>query len=88
MIPIPEEEGFYVYLLECRDHTFYCGWTNQLKKRLAAHNEGRGAKYTKGRGPCQFVYVEDVKTKSEALRREYEIKQLSRQEKMNLIQKS
>lgn len=85
---IPKEKGYYIYILQCADDTYYCGWTTDLYKRLAAHNSGKGAKYTKGRGPCQFVYVEDVKTKSEALRREYEIKQLSRQEKMNLIQKS
>ncbi|MCI8513544.1 MAG: GIY-YIG nuclease family protein [Lachnospiraceae bacterium] len=74
------------YILECRDKTLYTGWTNRLEKRLADHNEGRGAKYTKGRRPVKLVYYEIFATKEEAMRREYEIKQMSRREKEALIQ--
>lgn len=73
------------YILECKDKTLYTGWTNQLEKRLAAHNEGRGAKYTKGRRPVRLVYYETFSTKEEAMRRECEIKRLTRKEKEALI---
>lgn len=73
------------YILECKDKTLYTGWTNQLEKRLAAHNEGRGAKYTKGRRPVRLVYYETFPTKEEAMRRECEIKRLTRKEKEALI---
>lgn len=76
----------YTYMLECKDGTFYTGWTNNLEKRLKDHNEGRGAKYTKARRPVTLVYQECYETKQEAMRREYEIKQLSRKEKLNLIE--
>lgn len=75
----------YVYILECRDGTLYTGWTNHLEKRIEAHNQGKGAKYTKGRGPVKLVYSECYATKKEALRREYAIKQMSRKEKAALI---
>lgn len=76
----------YVYLLRCADGTLYCGWTNDLAKRLAAHNAGRGAKYTRSRLPAELVYSESFETKSEALRRECAVKKLSRHEKEKLIQ--
>ena len=76
---------FYVYLLKCRDDTLYCGYTNDLEKRLQTHNAGEGAKYTKTRLPVELVYSEEYATKSEALKREYAIKQLSREEKQQLI---
>lgn len=76
----------YTYLLECADGTLYCGWTNHLKERVLAHNEGRGAKYTKPRRPVTLVYYEEFETKQEALRREAAIKKLSRGQKVNLIQ--
>ena len=80
-------EENYTYILECADGTLYCGWTNHLEKRVEAHNAGKGAKYTKARRPVKLVYYETFETKSEALSREYQIKQLSRQEKEKLIRK-
>ena len=73
------------YIVECRDGTLYTGWTTDLEKRIKAHNEGKGAKYTKNRAPVRLVYYEEYKTKQEALRREYAIKQLSRKQKLELI---
>ena len=78
----------YIYIVECSDHTYYTGWTNHLEKRIQAHNEGKGAKYTKARRPVHLVYHETFDTKQEAMQREYEIKQLSRKQKEALIQKS
>ena len=79
------EKKNVVYILECKDGSLYTGWTNDLEKRLAAHNEGKGAKYTKGRGPVVLRRVEEFATKEEAMRREYQIKRLTRQEKLALI---
>ncbi len=79
------EKKWYVYILRCRDDTLYTGMTDDLEKRLAAHNAGKGAKYTRGRGPVTMVYTEEVETKVEACRREYRIKRLTRQEKLELI---
>ncbi len=76
---------FYVYLLICSDDTLYCGYTNDLEKRINAHNSGRGAKYTKSRLPVRLVYSESFKTKSEALVRECAIKRMKRSEKLALI---
>ena len=76
----------YTYILRCSDGTFYTGWTNHLDERVRAHNEGRGAKYTRGRGPVELVYYECLETREEALRREYAIKQMSRMEKIRLIE--
>lgn len=75
----------FVYILECSDRTYYTGWTNHLEKRIAVHNSGKGAKYTKYRRPVRLVYYEIYSTKHEAMVREYEIKQLSRKEKAQLI---
>lgn len=75
----------YAYLLKCADDTFYCGWTNNLKKRLTAHNSGRGAKYTKSRRPVVLVYYEKFETKEEAMRREAAIKKFSRKKKEALV---
>lgn len=76
----------YTYILKCNDGTYYTGWTNDPEKRLAAHNSGRGAKYTKARGPVQMVYQEAFATKEEAMKREYAIKQLNRKQKELLIE--
>lgn len=76
----------YTYILGCSDGTYYTGWTNNLEKRLQAHNQGKGAKYTKARRPVSLLYYESFPSKSEAMKREYEIKQLSRKEKEALIQ--
>lgn len=75
----------YVYILECGNGSFYTGWTNNLQHRVQMHNMGKGAKYTKAHLPVKLVYVEEFEDKSEALRREYEIKQLTRSEKLMLI---
>lgn len=75
----------YVYLLRCADDTLYTGYTNDLSRRLAAHNSGRGAKYTRFRRPVALVYWELWPDKSSALRREYALKQLPRAKKLKLI---
>ena len=79
---------YYVYLLRCGDGTLYTGFTNDLARRLAAHNAGKGAKYTRSRLPVELVYWESFSNKSSALRREYAIKQLPRRQKLTLIQSS
>lgn len=75
----------YTYIVECADHTLYTGYTNNLDNRIATHNAGKGAKYTRARLPVRLVYYEEYETKSEAMRREYQIKQMSRAEKLRLI---
>ena len=75
----------YTYILHCADGTLYGGWTNDLKKRLHAHNSGTGAKYTKSRRPVTLAYYEAFETKQEAMKREYAIKQLPRKKKEELI---
>ena len=76
----------YTYMVECADGTLYTGWTNCLEKRLKAHNGGRnGAKYTKTKRPVSLVYYERFITKEEAMQREYQIKQLTRERKLELI---
>lgn len=77
--------SYFVYLLKCSDNTLYCGSTNDLHKRLDMHNNHKGAKYTKGRTPVKLVYKEELNSKSLALKREHEIKKLSRLKKMQLI---
>ena len=77
----------YTYILECADGTLYCGWTNDLEKRLTAHNSGKGAKYTKSRLPVKLVYYETFATPNEAMSREYSIKKMTRSEKLKLIRK-
>ena len=79
--------GWVCYLLRCADDTFYCGISNDLEKRLAAHNAGEGAKYTRGRLPVIVVYQESCEDKSAALKRELQIKRLSRSGKIALLQK-
>ena len=74
-----------VYILECNDGTLYTGWTNDIDKRFKAHNDGKGAKYTKGRRPLKLVYLEELETKSEALKRENEIKKMTKDKKRQLI---
>lgn len=81
------EKQWTLYILECRDGTLYTGITDQLEKRLKAHNAGKGAKYTRGRGPVVLRYQESCADHGSALRREYEIKRLSRQEKLEIIVK-
>ena len=75
----------YTYLLRCSDGTLYCGWTDNLEKRLAAHNSGKASKYTRSRLPVKLVYYEVFDTKREAMSREARIKRLSRREKLALV---
>ncbi|MCC8152115.1 MAG: GIY-YIG nuclease family protein [Lachnospiraceae bacterium] len=75
-------------MLECGDGSLYTGWTNDIRKRLAAHRSGIAAKYTRGRGPIRLAYLEVHDTKSEAMRREVLIKRLTKAEKLALIQES
>ena len=75
----------YTYILKCSDGTFYTGWTNDLEKRLKAHNDGTASKYTRARRPVDLIYFEVFETKQEAMSREYAIKHISREEKQRLI---
>ena len=77
---------WYVYILRCGDGSLYTGITDNMPRRLASHQAGRGAKYTRGRGPLKLVYQEEVSDKPAALRREIEIKRLKRAEKERLIE--
>ena len=76
----------YTYILRCGDGSLYTGWTNHLTKRVADHNAGRGAKYTKAHLPVELVYYEIFETKEEAMKRECDIKKLSRPQKERLIE--
>ena len=75
----------YTYIVRCSDGSLYTGWTNDLEKRIKAHNEGKGAKYTKSRRPVELVYYEAFEKKEEAMSREWAIKQISREEKKGLL---
>jgi len=76
----------YVYILRCADGTLYCGWTTDLEARLATHNSGKGAKYTRSRRPVELVYSEAYEDRHDALSREWHIKRMTRQEKLALLQ--
>ena len=76
---------WYLYILKCGDGTLYTGITNDLEKRLEAHRSGKGAKYTRGRGPLELMYRESCDSHGEALRREHSVKRLSREQKLALI---
>ena len=77
----------YTYIVRCCDNTLYTGWTTDLDRRMEAHNSGKGAKYTRSRRPVELIYAERFDTNQEAMRREWEIKQLSREEKLRLAGK-
>jgi len=79
------QEPSYMYIVRCRDNSLYTGWTNHLQERIAAHNAGRGAKYTKSRRPVELVYYEAFGTKEEAMSREFHVKRLTRAEKLRLV---
>ena len=81
------ESTWYLYILRCRDGTLYTGITTDVEKRFEAHCSGKGAKYTRGRGPLELVYRETCQNHSQALKREWEIKQLPRDEKKKIIEK-
>ena len=75
----------YTYILRCSDGTLYTGWTNDLEARLKAHNAGNASKYTRVRRPVELVYSEEFETKELAMSREWHIKQLTRAQKLRLI---
>jgi len=78
---------FYVYILKCQDNSFYTGYTADLGRRIKEHNTGKGAKYTRARKPVQLLYWEDHISIQDAMRREREIKRLSREKKIQLMNK-
>lgn len=78
---------YFTYIVKCADNTFYTGWTTDLLKRIATHNQGKGAKYTKSRLPVALVYYEEFHSKQEAMKREYQIKHYSRKLKQLLIER-
>jgi len=77
----------YAYILRCADGTLYCGWTNDLDLRLKKHNNGLASKYTRSRLPVELVYFEEFESKEEAMSREWHLKQLTRAQKLKLIEK-
>ena len=77
----------YTYILKCKDGSLYTGWTNDLEQRVAAHNTGKGAKYTKARRPVELVYFEEFETKEQAMKRDYAIKQMARKDKLELVRR-
>jgi putative endonuclease len=77
--------AFYCYILECADGTFYTGWTTDPPRRERQHNAGRGAKYTRTRRPVKLVYVEELPSRAEAMKRELAIKARGRERKRNLV---
>jgi putative endonuclease len=80
-----ENEQHYFYVLTCKDGSFYGGYTNNLERRIKLHNEGKGAKYTRGRGPVTLTYFQCFSTKGEALKAEYQFKHLARKKKMEFL---
>ncbi|PKM81474.1 MAG: hypothetical protein CVU89_09495 [Firmicutes bacterium HGW-Firmicutes-14] len=76
---------YFTYMIKCRDGRLYTGYTNDLEGRIRKHNSGRGAKFTRGRGPVELVYSEDFPSKEEAMAREAQIKRLTRPEKLRMI---
>jgi putative endonuclease len=74
----------FVYLLRCRDGSLYCGWTDDLERRLATHNAGKGARYTRSRKPVRLVWSEELVDRSAALKREIAVKRLTRTQKLAL----
>lgn len=80
------ENNWKLYILRCRDGSLYTGITTDVQKRLTAHNCGKGAKYTRSRRPVELVYQETCKDHSEALRREIQVKALTREEKEKIIE--
>lgn len=77
--------GYYCYMVECADGSYYTGWTTDPERRVKEHNAGRGALYTKFRRPVELIYLEEVADRSAAQRRENKIKKLTREKKVNLV---
>ena len=84
-VPVPAEKTNYTYILRCCDGSFYCGWTNDLVRRLDAHNSGTGGKYTRSRLPVELAWYHVSDTKEQAMSLEAKIKRLSRQQKERLV---
>lgn len=82
-----KSNSHYFYVLECADQSLYAGYTNNLEKRVAVHNAGKGAKYTRARGPVKCIYKEEFEKKEEAMRAEYAFKQLTRTQKIMYIRR-
>ena len=82
-----EESGsaYFCYMVECADGSYYTGWTTDPERRVKEHNAGRGALYTKFRRPVALIYLEEVQDRSAAQRREFDIKKLTREKKINLV---
>jgi len=80
-----ENNDHFFYVLTCRDGSLYGGYTNNLERRLKLHNEGKGAKYTRGRGPVSLTYYKCFENKSDALKAEYHFKQLTRKKKNQFL---
>jgi putative endonuclease len=77
--------SYYCYIVECADGTYYTGWTVDPQNRVSVHNKGRGARYTRTRGPVKLVYVEELPDQKSAMKREIAIKKMKREKKMRLI---
>lgn len=82
---IPEKRKYFVYIVQCKDETLYTGYTVDLSRRIDAHNSSRGAKYTRGRTPVKLVYSEEFRSINEALKRERNIKSMTRKQKIEII---
>lgn len=82
------DKKYYAYMLRCSDDTIYSGYTDDVERRAEVHNSGKGAKYTKTRRPVKLVYYEIFDSKSDAMKREYQFKHLTRQQKEQLIKNS
>jgi putative endonuclease len=80
-----ENDEHYFYVVSCKDDSLYAGYTNNLKRRIKLHNEGKGAKYTRARRPVRLVYSKGFPTKSEAMKAEYAFKQWDRKKKLNYL---
>ena len=83
-----KENSHYFYVLECSDNSYYAGYTNNLEKRIATHNAGKGAKYTRARGPVKCIYYETFETKQQAMAAEYAFKQLNRTKKIEYMRRA
>lgn len=81
------EMNHHFYVVKCKDESLYAGYTNNLEKRIQAHNAGKGAKYTKARRPVSLIYSESFETKQEAMKAEYAFKQFSRPKKIDYLKK-
>ena len=83
-----QPNNYYFYVLQCSDNTLYAGYTNDVERRVAVHNTGKGAKYTRVRLPVYCIYHEGFETKNEAMRVEYAFKQLTRKQKLDYIRRN